>query len=264
MTHSFSRAILTVSFGTSVRETRTKTLESIEQMIRSKYPDYIHKCAWTSKLLRTKVLEAEGLNIPGVREALIQLKSDGVRKVYIQPTFVTNGSEYQKLLQEATEFQDQFDTLRLGSPLMTSAADFTPIITALTMSAVYPLLQADELLLFIGHGTTNGDNFLYDHLDKAFQSCGIPNIFLKTMQSPAAVDEIITAARERRISQITLAPFMIVAGSHALKDIAGSHCESWKSRLEQAGFRVHCEMKGLGEIPEIQQLFLRSLEKLFI
>ena len=262
MNHPFTRAILTVSFGTSIKNTRTQTLDAIEQLFFTAHPDFRFERAWTSKLLRAKVLETEGLAIPSVSEVLTQLNADGISEVYIQPTFVANGGEYQKLVQEAAAFQSQFHTLRIGSPLMEKPEDLAPIIHALTQASAYQQPQSDELLLFVGHGTFDGDDLLYEHLDKMLQTCSIPNRRLKTIRSTTSIDEIISIARERQISKITLAPFMIVAGRHALKDISGDHHDSWKSRLEQAGFQVHCEMKGLGEIPEIRQLFLQKLNLL--
>lgn len=261
MKHPFTRAILTVSFGTSVKETRAKTLEAIEHIFHSAYPDFLHERAWTSKMLRAKVLEAEGLKIYSVQEALSQMKADGIQDVYIQPTFVTNGGEFQKLVQEAMDFQNQFRTLRIGSPLMECAEDLKPIVCAVTHTSDYQHPKSDELLLFMGHGTSAGDDWLYDQLDHMLQSCDIPNLFLKTMNDTSSIEEIIAIARERRITKVTLAPFMIVAGRHALKDMAGDHADSWKSRLELAGFQVHCELRGIGELPEIQRLFLHKLDK---
>jgi len=262
MNHSTSRAVLTVSFGTSIRETRTKTLDAIEYTFRSSHPDLFHEHAWTSKQLRANVQKAESLTIRSVQEALAQMNADGIHEVYIQPTFITNGGEYQKLILESSAFQHQFQTLRIGSPLLECEEDIPLIVRALTQSSAYRRPNSDELLLFMGHGTPDGDDFLYTQLDKALQSCGIPRLFLKTMRSAASLDEIINFAHEHQITKITLAPFMIVAGRHAVKDMAGAQADSWKSRLEQAGFQVHCEMKGLGEIPEIQQLFLHKLNNL--
>ncbi len=261
MSNSFSRAILVVSFGTSVNETRTKTLEAIEQRIQTAYPDFLHERAWTSKVLRKKVLETDGLTIQSVPESLTQLSLNGIREVYIQPTFVTCGGEYHTLIQEASAFQHQFQTLRISSPLMKQEEDFTSIIQAVTQSSSYQQPASNELLLFMGHGTTDGDDFLYDQLDQAFKVSGHAHIFLKTLRSASSVDEIISFAREHKITKITLAPFMIVAGRHAVKDMAGDHADSWKSRLEQAGFQVHCNMTGLGELPKIQQLFVHKLDQ---
>lgn len=257
----FKRAILIVSFGTSVNETRIKTLEAIEHCIQTAYPDFLHERAWTSKLLREKVLKSDDLMIQSVPEALTKLSRNGIFEIYIQPTFVTRGGEYQKLIQEISAFQHQFQSLRIGSPLMEQEADFASIIHAITQSSGFQQLKSDELLLFMGHGTTDGDDHLYNQLDQALKTEGYPHIFLKTMCSAGSIDEIIAFAREHKITKITLAPFMIVAGRHAVKDMAGDHADSWKSRLIRAGLQVNCNMTGLGELSEIQQLFVHKLDQ---
>ena len=50
-------------------------------------------------------------------------------------------------------------------------------------------------------------------------------------------------------------PFMVVAGDHAIHDMAGPEPDSWKSRLEKAGYTVTCVLKGLGEYPGIRAVF---------
>lgn len=52
---------------------------------------------------------------------------------------------------------------------------------------------------------------------------------------------------------MTLAPLMFVAGDHAKNDIAGE----WKENLEKQGYKVNLYLKGLGENPTVQQLFIQ-------
>ena len=58
-----------------------------------------------------------------------------------------------------------------------------------------------------------------------------------------------------------LAPLMIVAGDHVVNDMAGDGEDSWKSTLERAGYPVTCHLKGLGEYPQVRQMFLAHLAK---
>ncbi|MCD8310455.1 MAG: sirohydrochlorin cobaltochelatase, partial [Prevotellaceae bacterium] len=51
-------------------------------------------------------------------------------------------------------------------------------------------------------------------------------------------------------------PFMFVAGDHANNDIA----VEWKEELESEGLTVEVSMEGLGEIPEIQDIFIDHLQ----
>ena len=49
------KAILVVSFGTSVNETREKTIDRIETDIRNANPDAAIYRAWTSKMIIRKL-----------------------------------------------------------------------------------------------------------------------------------------------------------------------------------------------------------------
>ena len=51
-------------------------------------------------------------------------------------------------------------------------------------------------------------------------------------------------------------PFMLVAGDHAINDMAGDEEDSWKSIFESHGFEVKIHLHGLGENPFIQDKFM--------
>jgi hypothetical protein len=54
---------------------------------------------------------------------------------------------------------------------------------------------------------------------------------------------------------------MIVAGDHANNDMAGDEEDSWKTTFENAGYEVECLVRGLGELPEIQQLLVQHAQE---
>ena len=54
---------------------------------------------------------------------------------------------------------------------------------------------------------------------------------------------------------------MLVAGDHAVNDMAGEEPDSWKSQLENAGITVRCALEGLGEVPAIRELYLAHLRE---
>ena len=47
-------------------------------------------------------------------------------------------------------------------------------------------------------------------------------------------------------------PFMFVAGDHAKNDIAGE----WKEMPRERRLHRQCQLEGLGQIPEIQEIFI--------
>jgi sirohydrochlorin cobaltochelatase len=62
----------------------------------------------------------------------------------------------------------------------------------------------------------------------------------------------LKAAGARRV---TLVPLLFVAGDHANNDIA----VDWKEALEGEGLQVDCRLEGLGEIPEIQDIYIEHI-----
>jgi len=55
-------------------------------------------------------------------------------------------------------------------------------------------------------------------------------------------------------------PFMLVAGDHAINDMASDDEDSWKMKLQSEGFIVEPSLKGLGEIRGIQDIYIEHLE----
>ena len=81
------------------------------------------------------------------------------------------------------------------------------------------------------------------------------------MSSPLLIGCDLTTISEKALrllkngksKTLTLAPLMFVAGDHAKNDIAGE----WKENLEKQGYKVNLYLKGLGENPTVQQLFIQ-------
>jgi sirohydrochlorin cobaltochelatase len=58
--------------------------------------------------------------------------------------------------------------------------------------------------------------------------------------------------KEKSIKKVLLKPFMLVAGVHALEDMASDSDDSWKSILEKNDIDVDLQIVGLGQVKEIQ------------
>ena len=48
---------------------------------------------------------------------------------------------------------------------------------------------------------------------------------------------------------------MVVAGDHAVNDMAGGGPDSWKNQLLRAGCQVQCVLRGMGEYKSIRALY---------
>lgn len=250
------KAILVVSFGTSYEETRKKTIDRIETDIREAYPDYTLYRAWTSKMIRKKLLKRDGIEIPDVCGAMKAMACDGIQEVVIQPTHVINGYENDLMKEEAASMAGNFEKVCIGAPLLNSHEDNTMVVQTIC-TEICP--QQDEAVVLMGHGSEHFSNTVYAALDYQFKDSGHPQFFMGTVEGYPSLDSVISIVKKSGLKKVALTPFMIVAGDHAQNDLAGDEPDSWKSVFEREGFAVRCLLKGLGEYDAIRGIFLRHI-----
>ena len=144
------KAILVVSFGTSYLDTLKKTIAAIEHEIAEEFPAYQVYRAFTSQMILNKLKKQNGLCFLNVKEAMEQMRSDGIQSVIIQPTHVINGIEYDGMMQEISGYEEDFESIRVGKPLLSSVRDYKQAVHAVMESVE---LEPDEALILMGHGT---------------------------------------------------------------------------------------------------------------
>lgn len=259
MNQESRKAILVVSFGTSYEETRKLTIDAIEASIAEAYPDHQVYRAWTSKMILAKLKKRDHLHINNVVEAMEQMIKDGITDVIVQPTHVINGIENDRMKEEALSFRDSFQSIRFGTPLLTSEEDNSFLIHA--VAEEFSSLKEDEVLVLMGHGTTHYANSIYAALDYTFKDKGHANIFVGTVEAYPSMESLMKMVKAYAPKKVVLAPFMIVAGDHARNDMAGDDPDSWYSQFAAEGFAVEPVLKGLGQYPGVRQLFVKHIQE---
>ena len=247
-----NHAILVVSFGTTHIETCTKTLDAIESDIQRHYPSYSLYKAWTNTFIRNKFEKKYGVHIFSIAEAIERMHKDGITHVFVQPTYVLEGLEFESMKKELDLYRHLFTEIKIGPPLLSSAQDIQSVSDILSSSWD---LSAHEAIVYMGHGTEHHSNTVYSLLNKKLSDKGNHNIIVGTMCAPPTLTDVIKMLKEQNIQRIFLAPLMIVAGSHAINNLAGDRPDSWKNILEAENYEVHCLLKGLGEYEEIRHIF---------
>ena len=66
----------------------------------------------------------------------------------------------------------------------------------------------------------------------------------------------MAAIEGKGYTRVVLRPMLVVAGDHANNDMAGDEEDSWKMILTGAGYEVECVLEGLGQVPEIQAIYV--------
>ena len=248
------KGLLAVSFGTSVNETRRKTIDAIENDMREAFPDYKLYRAWTSGMIIKKLKKRDKLQIDTVKEAVERMLAEGITEVIVQPTHVINGIENDQMIADVLAYRERFSDIRFGTPLLTSEEDSAAVIRAVMEE--FGEISKDTALVFMGHGTTHYANSIYAALDYKFKDMGYSNVFLGTVEAYPSMETLKKLVRAHGAKRVILAPFMVVAGDHAMNDMSGEDEDSWRSRFEAEGFQVECVLKGLGEYRGVRKLYM--------
>ena len=246
-----TKGILVVSFGTSHSEAEQNSIVAVENAIKKTHPDYKVYRAFTSIIVR-KILNKRGNQICSVEEALDQMMQDGIKQVFIQPTHIIYGDEYEKILQAAARYKEKVASIQSGKPLLANTEDMKKV--AKILYEEYPL-EDKQALILMGHGTSHFCNSVYAAMEYVCEEQGYEKIYMGTVEAYPDIDIVIKKIKKAGMNKVIVIPFMLVAGDHAVNDMAGDSADSWKNRLRNEGFQVDSVLKGLGEYPGIRQIY---------
>lgn len=253
------KAILVVSFGTSYEETRKRTIDAIENDLASAFPDRTLYRAWTSKRILKKLAETKGVYFDTIGEAMEKMLQDGITDLLVQPTHMLFGLETRAMTEEIDHYRDQFETIRVGTPMLAEQEDKNDLVEA--VADIFADLKDGEFLALMGHGSPHIQEPIYEELGELFRKKGYKNILVGTVEHEPGFDFILEKARQEKPEGVILAPLMIVAGDHALNDMSGEDEDSWKSQLESSGISTYCVLKGLGEYEQIRRIFVKHAQE---
>lgn len=282
--HIGENEILVVSFGTSFNESRAEDIGGVEDAIADQYERQGWKVrrAFTSQIIINHVQARDGEKIDNVQQALDRAVKNGVKNLVIQPTHLMQGKEYNELKDEVNAYASRFQTVTFSEPLLgevgkdttTVNADKETVAKAVTAEAVKDngdssleaAAASGTAFVFMGHGTSHEASITYDQMQSQINDLGYKNVFIGTVEGkPAdtACDQVIARIKAAGYKNVVLRPLMVVAGDHANNDMAGSDSDSWKSQFAKTfgAKNISCQIKGLGRIPEIEQIYINHLAR---
>ena len=253
------KAILFASFGVMNEQARKNCIDAAARQIEAAYPKFTLRQAYTSVFIRKKLAE-QGVHVDSLTEALDGLLADGFAEVVIQPGYLTAGEEYEKkVLQVVEPYRQKFDRLVISRPLMERPADGADMLAVL--QEIFPLASGEDLVL-VGHGSPHQHNPAYENLQADADKAGFP-VHIGVIEPTDTPDFAAVLARlqDKGAKELLLAPLLLSGGAHVNEDIAGFEPESWLNRLQAAGFSVRVSLKGLGEYPAFQKLYVKRLQE---
>jgi len=252
------KALLVVSFGTSFEGIADRTIGAVERALAAAFPDRALYSAWTSKFICAKVERETGVHHMQMEEACAALIADGVDDLLVQPTFLMQSHEYALMLDGLRAGTGGIARVCVGDTLLACADDCTKLAQALAETFVD--MAEDEALVLMGHGSDEG-NEVYAAMQNACAAAGHGNYIVGTVEGTPDFEDVKAQVDALNPKRLWLAPFMIVAGDHANNDLAGDDSDSWKSVLEAAGYHCVPVLRGLGEYPQVQALFVEHAHR---
>ncbi|QZY57429.1 sirohydrochlorin cobaltochelatase [Crassaminicella profunda] len=251
--------MLVVSFGTSYADTRKVTIDAVEEKIAKAFPEYDVRKAFTSDIIIKKLKERDNISIDTPEEALNKMREEGFEEVVVQPLHVIAGAEYNDLLEVVKNYEEKaFKSIKVGTPILNTPADYKIAVEALKEQL--PKLNNDQAVVLMGHGTHHPANASYACLQSAIEDQGL-NVLVGTVEGYPALEDVIEKLKAKNMKEVTLMPYMLVAGDHANNDMAGDEEDSWKTVLKKEGFTVNTYLHGLGENNKYQDIYVDHAKK---
>ncbi|WP_298034862.1 sirohydrochlorin cobaltochelatase [uncultured Desulfovibrio sp.] len=248
--------VLLVAFGTSVPEA-LPSFKAVDASFKAAFPDSPVVWAYTSQIIRRK-LAKQGRPVGGISDGLAELAKDGVKLVRVQSLHVMPGEEFTELeravLLDLQKHPGRFEALYLGRPLLESHKDALRVSKAVL--ADMDTRRKGEAVVLMGHGQAHGRADLAFEGARASFKESDPLVFMATVEGARGFDDLLAELSTRKVKKVWLQPLMVVAGDHARNDLAGDEEDSWASKLKAAGFQVQTNLKGLGQVPGVCDVFV--------
>jgi sirohydrochlorin cobaltochelatase len=282
-------ALVLAVFGTSVPEALMPVLEMHQKFVTT-FAGMPVRLAFTSERIRAKWMTRRNdqafrkkypripdfvYSIQGPLGAIVSLQEEGYRHIAVQSTHIFAGEEYGNLKAEiealngikALRDRDKpFKTLVLGRPALGEPGDKHPY--AKDIDAVVKLLAVDvelakknsSALVYMGHGNELLSTGAYVEFEAKMQQAypEVP-IFVGNVEGFPDLTQILAKLKKMKVTKVTLAPFMVVAGDHALNDMGGNEKDSWKSVLMNNSIEVILVVRGLAELDQWTDIYVQHL-----
>lgn len=258
-------AIVVMSFGTTFKDTRAKTITAVVDQIKAAHPGVKVVTAFTSHIIIDRIKAKEGITYPTPEEALTALEKEGYTRVALVSLDMIPGIEYQYKSNTYDMYKRHFKKMTFGLPAMywqgqeDQTDDLITFVEA--MKSQFPKVGKHQAILLMAHGTPSIANAYYAAIQDRIDDLGWNHVKLYTVEGWPSLEKVIPVLKKEGYTEVTLMPMMMVAGDHATNDMAGDEPDSHKNILINEDFKVNTYIRGLGENKDIQKIFVNRADE---
>ncbi len=282
-------AIIIASFGTTVPRA-VGAISNINERVRQAFPETEVRLTFTSNIIRSiwakRRSEAQKWLDQGIPEEILyveniisvvgDLREEGYRNIIIQPTHMFYMEQSHDLHSYVRAFASintmksrwrPFDKVVMGRPALGMPGDLysyhDDIATAVqTLAAdAEQARREDAVLVYMGHGNEHWSTGVYAETQKMMQE-KYPDVktLIGVVEGNPTLDDVLDQLDSTTGKKVILKPFMIVAGDHAVNDMAGPEEDSWLSVLQKKGYEVETILEGLGLNDAFADIFVNHIK----
>jgi len=282
-------AIVLASFGTT-EPSAIGSITNIQDQIKKAFPGIPVKITFTSNIIRSvwkerqadskewlgKGIPEEILYVKNIIATVGDLREDGYRNIIVQPTHMFFMEQAQDLssyvnalasIKTTKEKWMPFDKIVMGRPALGGPGsqydyhdDMEKALKTLADDAKLAKKNKAKLV-YMGHGNEHWSTGIYMEAAKKMGEL-YPDVvtYIGSVEGFPGIDDVARYLSHHGSDNIVLKPFMIVAGDHAINDMASDEEDSWKSILTKQGLKVTTVLEGLGANDKFAQIFVDHIK----
>ena len=243
-------AVVAVHVGAEDAAAR-QSIERFNAMLRKVYPEREFRQAWTSRDLILQASSDGGSRIATPDELFSQLKKEGYTHLLIQSSNIVNGTDMQILRHEVDAAKGMFKHVRMGEPLLTDESDYEHAVRA-TVAAYGSAKEANVLVC---NTTAGSENAQYALLDYTLKDQDFKDWFVGTTGGYPSLQSLLKQLKRQKVKKVHLIPFIFIASNKATATMTSE----WTQQLQKAGYKVTAELRNLGDVDAIIDIFENHL-----
>lgn len=282
-------AIVIASFGTTQPEALAAIL-NIRDKVQEAFPETRVALTFTSNIIRTiwqkraadpaygpahPEIPAEVLHVKGILATMGLLQDQGYNALVVQPTHIAHAEQFIDLcsyvdglaaIDTIKPKYRPFHALAVGRPVTGTHGvehDYNEDIAILARALAADVEHAaanQAALVYMAHGNDHYSTGVFSQLQAVMRGM-YPHVatYIGGVEGFPGLTEVARQLQRDGVTRAVLKPLMIVAGDHALNDMASAEADSWASRLSAQGITTLPVLTGLGRNDLVAAIFVEHV-----
>ncbi|MEN8258938.1 MAG: sirohydrochlorin cobaltochelatase [Thermodesulfobacteriota bacterium] len=282
-------AIVIASFGTTEPAALTAIL-NIQNKVKDAFPHTKVALTFTSNIIRNiwqeraadpgyaaahPEIPAEVLHVKGILATMGLLQDQGYNTLIVQPTHMAHAEQFIDLcayidglaaIQTIKAKYRPFHALVVGRPVTGTHGvvhDYNDDIEILAKAMAVDAELAhknDSAMVYMAHGNDHYSTGVFSQFQEVMRRMYPQvNTYVGGVEGFPSFKTVAQDLERDGVTKVTLKPLMIVAGDHAMNDMAGDGADSWKSQLIDKGITTLPVLEGMGSNDKVAAIFVEHI-----